>query len=64
MSDSMKAKSIAELPTLQLGEATAQDIQLELIRRRKFNAFDGDNFADNCAWSEFGWFWQDSGAIA
>ena len=28
-------------PTLSLREASAQEIQLELIRRRKFNAFDG-----------------------
>lgn len=37
----LKAKSIDELPRLMLGEATAQDIQLELIRRWSFNAFDG-----------------------
>lgn len=41
----MKAKSLAELPLLPLGEATAQDIQLELIRRRRFNDFDGQALA-------------------
>lgn len=45
MPESMKAKSLEELPALRLGEATAQDIQLELIRRRKFNAFDGERVA-------------------
>jgi hypothetical protein len=29
-----------------LGDATAQDIQFELIRRRQFNAFDGQRVAD------------------
>jgi hypothetical protein len=29
-------------PTLSLREASYQEIQLELIRRRKFNAFDGE----------------------
>lgn len=41
MSGEMKAKTLAELPLLPLGEATAQDIQLELIRRWQFNSFDG-----------------------
>lgn len=45
MSGEMKAKSAAELPTLPLGEATAQDIQLEIIRRRRFNEFDGQAVA-------------------
>ena len=45
MPDSMKARSLEQLPTLRLGEATVQDIQLELIRRRKFNAFDGERIA-------------------
>ena len=29
-------------PTLSLRDATMQDIQLELIRRRRFNDFDGE----------------------
>ncbi|MGH7193532.1 MAG: hypothetical protein ACREJM_08375 [Candidatus Saccharimonadales bacterium] len=37
----MNAKTVAELPLLPLGEATAQDIQLEIIRRWQFNTFDG-----------------------
>ncbi|HET6883238.1 MAG TPA: hypothetical protein VFI31_23915 [Pirellulales bacterium] len=41
----MKAKTLAELPLLPLGEATAQDIQLELIRRWQFNTFDGPAIA-------------------
>jgi hypothetical protein len=41
----MKAKSLDVLPTLPLGQATAQDIQLELIRRWQFNAFDGQQVA-------------------
>ncbi len=41
----MKAKSVEELKNLALGDATAQDIQLELIRRRQFNAFDGPRVA-------------------
>lgn len=41
MSGEMKAKSVADLPSLPLGEATAQDIQLEIIRRWQFNTFDG-----------------------
>ena len=41
----MKAKSLDALPTLPLGQATAQDIQLELIRRWQFNAFDGQQVA-------------------
>jgi hypothetical protein len=28
-------------PTIALGDATVQDIQLELIRRTRFNAMDG-----------------------
>jgi hypothetical protein len=42
----MKANSCDDLKSLRLGEATAQDIQLELIRRRQFNAFDGRRVAD------------------
>lgn len=45
MSGEMKAKTLAELPLLPLGEATAQDIQLELIRRWQFNTFDGPAIA-------------------
>lgn len=45
MSGDMNAKSVAELPSLPLGEATAQDIQLEIIRRWKFNEFDGQAVA-------------------
>lgn len=41
----MKATSIDQLKSLTLGEATAQDIQLELIRRRQFNAFEGERVA-------------------
>ena len=41
----MKAKSLDELQTLPLGQATAQDIQLELIRHWQFNAFDGPRVA-------------------
>ena len=37
---------LAELLNRKLGEASAQEIQLELIRRRKFNAFDGEQVAD------------------
>lgn len=37
----MKAKTVVDLPLLALGEATAQDIQLEIIRRWQFNTFDG-----------------------
>jgi hypothetical protein len=45
MSGEMKAKTLSELPALPLGQATAQDIQLELIRRRRFNDFDGQAVA-------------------
>ena len=41
MSGEMKANTLDELPQLPLGQATAQDIQLELNRRRRFNTFDG-----------------------
>ncbi len=41
----MKAKSVDQLRSLPLGEATAQDIQLELIRRSQYNAFDGERVA-------------------
>jgi hypothetical protein len=41
----MNAKSLDALPTLPLGQATAQDIQLELIRRWQFNAFEGEHVA-------------------
>jgi hypothetical protein len=45
MADSMKARTLADVPKLALGEATAQDIQMEIIRRWKFNAFDGERVA-------------------
>ncbi len=35
-----------KLMSTALGEATIQEIQLELIRRRRFNAFDGQRVAD------------------
>jgi hypothetical protein len=41
----MIAESLDDLTKLPLGEATAQDIQLELIRRWQFNAFDGERVA-------------------
>jgi hypothetical protein len=41
----MKAQTLDDLQKLPLGEATAQDIQLELIRRWEFNAFDGPRVA-------------------
>lgn len=37
--------SLAELMRKPLAEATCLDIQLELIRRRKFNAFSGERVA-------------------
>jgi len=43
--EKMKAKSVDQLKSLTLADATAQDIQLELIRRRQFNAFDGPRVA-------------------
>jgi len=36
---------LENLPKIPLGEASFQEIQLELIRRRKFNAFDGQRVA-------------------
>jgi hypothetical protein len=45
MAGDMKAQSLVELQKLPLGEATAQDIQLELIRRWEYNAFDGQRVA-------------------
>ncbi len=45
MSGEMNAKSVADLPLMPLGEATAQDIQLEIIRRWRFNDFDGPTVA-------------------
>lgn len=33
-------------PTLQLQDATVQDIQLELIRRTRFNTFDGERVCE------------------
>ena len=36
----------ADLPLLRLGDATVQELQLELIRRSHFNAFDGAVVAD------------------
>ena len=33
-------------PTLALRDATVQDIQLELIRRTRFNSFDGEKICD------------------
>jgi len=41
----MKADSVEQLKGLTLGEATAQDIQVELIRRGQHNAFDGERVA-------------------
>ncbi len=38
--------NLTDLPNRKLGEASAQEIQLELIRRRKFNAFDGEQVAE------------------
>ena len=38
--------NLADLLDRKLGEASAQEIQLELIRRRKFNAFDGEQVAE------------------
>jgi hypothetical protein len=43
--DTNAACSLAALPTVPLGEASVQEIQLELIRRRNFNAFDGERVA-------------------
>lgn len=37
--------NLTELSNRKLGDASAQEIQLELIRRRKFNAFDGEQVA-------------------
>ena len=45
MKPEMKAQSLDALKTLPLSEATAQDIQLELIRRWQYNAFDGERVA-------------------
>ena len=45
MKPEMKAQSLDVLKTLPLSEATAQDIQLELIRRWQYNAFDGERVA-------------------
>jgi hypothetical protein len=41
----MKAESIEQLKSLPLDEASVQEIQLELIRRRRFHAFDGQRVA-------------------
>lgn len=45
MSGERKANTAADLPLLRLGEAMAQEIQLEIIRRWKFNEFDGQAVA-------------------
>jgi serine protease inhibitor len=45
MEPEMKAQSLDKLKALPLSEATAQDIQLELIRRWQYNAFDGERVA-------------------
>ena len=37
---------VNDLKLKPLGEATIQDIQLELIRRRRFNALNGERVAD------------------
>lgn len=38
--------NLTDLSNRKLGEASAQEIQLELIRRRKFNSFDGKLVAE------------------
>lgn len=38
-------QSLEEIQSKPLGEASCQEIQLELIRRRRFNAFDGERVA-------------------
>ena len=45
MAGEMQAEGIEDLKSLRLAEATAQDIQLELIRRHQYNAFDGEKVA-------------------
>lgn len=38
--------SLEEIRSKPLSEASCQEIQLELIRRRRFNAFDGERVAE------------------